>query len=161
MSSLSELKRLKDIKIDFNLEEMRGQFKQTIDNIKRLINAESSYTVTGTENSMEVKMRDDIYEAVSSSYVYAQRLISTMKERTDKIMKGEYVELKQIDDSAVKFSDSIEDKNRNIRNNTELLDARNAQYQLAIERNSHRRKMVIMLAILNTLFLLIYYFVSK
>jgi hypothetical protein len=161
MSSLSELKRVKDIKIDFNLEEMRGQFKQTVDNIKKLVDAESSYTVTGTENSMEVKMRDDVYEAVSSLYSYAQRIISTMKERTDKIMNGQYVELQQIDDSAVKFADSIEDKNRNIRNNNELLDARNAQYQLAIERNSHRRKMVIMLAILNTLFLFIYYFVSK
>jgi hypothetical protein len=161
MSSLSELKKLKDIKIDFNLEEMRNQFKQTINNIKILIDAESSYTVTGTENAMEVKMRDDVYESVSASYNYAQRIISTMKQRTDSIMNGQYVELQKIDDSAIKFSDSIEDKNRNIRNNTEVLDARNAQYQLAIERNAHRRKMVIMLAILNTLFLLIYYFVSK
>ena len=161
MSSLSELKKLKDIKIDFNLEEMRNQFKQTINNIKILIDAESSYTVTGTENAMEVKMRDDVYESVSASYNYAQRIITTMKQRTDSIMSGQYVELQKIDDSAIKFSDSIEDKNRNIRNNTEVLDARNAQYQLAIERNAHRRKMVIMLAILNTLFLLIYYFVSK
>jgi hypothetical protein len=161
MSSLSELKKLKDIKIDFNLEEMRNQFKQTINNIKILIDAESSYTVTGTENAMEVKMRDDVYESVSASYNYAQRIITTMKQRTDSIMNGQYVELQKIDDSAIKFADSIEDKNRNIRNNTEVLDARNAQYQLAIERNAHRRKMVIMLAILNTLFLLIYYFVSK
>jgi hypothetical protein len=161
MSSLSELNKLKDIKIDFNLEEMRNQFKKTIDNIKILINAESSYTVIGTENAMEVKMRDDVYESVTASYNYAQRIISTMKQRTDSIMNGQYVELQKIDDSAVKFADSIEDKNRNITNNTEILDARNAQYQLAIERNAHRRKMVIMLAILNTLFLLIYYFVSK
>jgi len=98
---------------------------------------------------------------------YHTYLSNSIKE-LDKIKASERINLRNNEQALNKNEAAVTKKDMSLRktrmslnNKKDLVNTRSYQYELAIKRNEHRRQMVIMLAVLNTLGLMIYYFTSK
>jgi hypothetical protein len=98
---------------------------------------------------------------------YHTYLLNSIKE-LNKMIQSERINLKNNEDALKRNESAIYSGDNMLANNVtslekkkSLLNSREYQYELAIKRNEHRRQMVIMLALLNTLGLIIYYFTSK
>jgi hypothetical protein len=139
--------------------ELKVAYDKTIFNIKAIINSIGSYT--NIPETTEFRMTDKAYNELSSMWTYVYNILDAMTTKANKLGDIKRDKLMVADTNIDKAKKEIDTHQELINDNKKEISSRERQYELAIERNAHRRRMVIMLAILNTIFLMIYYFVTK
>jgi hypothetical protein len=129
-----------------------------INNIQTILNDTSSLK-PGTN-----QLTDVAYEKVLQYF----KELDSLKDELDSMIKSQdnnYRALisnsKKNEQDAINLLNKNEKYEQSIWSNKDIINSRSIQYDLAMKRNEHRRQMVIMLAILNTLLLFLYYFLSK
>jgi hypothetical protein len=110
------------------------------------------------------KMSSVEYAKLRNYYTYLSNSISEL----EKYIASEGINLRNNDQSLKTIERDINRYDKRvlrheslIKKNEELVGSKTFQYELAVKRNEHRRQMIMMLALLNTLGLMIYYFTSK
>lgn len=139
--------------------QLQEAFNNELITIKGIIDSFGSYNYNSA--TRQYKLTDNAYKRVSDSWIFMKNVLDTMRKLGNDLSRVDKYKLTTADNKSANAELQINKNNETINKNEKLLSSREEQYQLALERNAHRRKMVIMLAILNTLFLLIYYFVTK
>jgi hypothetical protein len=129
-----------------------------INNIQTIL-SDSSSLKPGTN-----QLTDVAYQKVLEYF----KELDSLKDELDSMIKSQddnYRTLlsnsKKNEEDATNLLNKNEKYEQNIWSNKDIINSRSIQYDLAMKRNEHRRQMVIMLAILNTLLLFLYYFLSK
>jgi hypothetical protein len=129
-----------------------------INNIQTILNDTSSLK-PGTN-----QLTDVAYEKVLQYF----KELDSLKDELDSMIKSQdnnYRALisnsKKNEQDAINLLNKNEKYEQSLWSNKDIINSRSIQYDLAMKRNEHRRQMVIMLAILNTLLLFLYYFLSK
>jgi hypothetical protein len=129
-----------------------------INNIQTILNDTSSLK-PGTN-----QLTDVAYEKVLQYF----KELDSLKDELDSMIKSQdnnYRALisnsKKNEQDAINLLNKNEKYEQSIWSNKDIINSRSIQYDLVMKRNEHRRQMVIMLAILNTLLLFLYYFLSK
>ena len=129
-----------------------------INNIQTILN-DSSSLKPGTN-----QLTDTAYQRVLEYF----KELQSLKDELDSMIKSQddnYRNLlsnsKKNEEDATNLLNKNEKYEQSIWSNKDIINSRSIQYDLAMKRNEHRRQMVIMLAILNTLLLFLYYFLSK
>jgi 23S rRNA pseudoU1915 N3-methylase RlmH len=111
-----------------------------------------------------VKLDDRVYQSLQQYYTYLSNSINKLRQITDaenSLLNNNEKSLKDKDNEIDKYGLSLTSVQTNLENKAKMLSSTEYQYELAIKRNEHRRRMVIMLAGLNTMGLIIYYMLSK
>jgi 23S rRNA pseudoU1915 N3-methylase RlmH len=121
-------------------------------------------TITSFGGPASVKMSSSEYMKLQRFYTNFTNALSELDKmivaEKDNLNKNE-ADLNMNDTNVRSFDTSITNNEIVMDDKNKELSSRKYQYELAVKRNEHRRQMVLMLAGLNTLGLMIYYFMSK
>jgi hypothetical protein len=147
-----------------NLNNMSpNQLKDRFINVKEamfeMIDDMGSYSYIQGNN--QYRLTNRTYKSLREMWAHLYSILDTMKTKVKQFKKVDVNKMNLSDDNIDKSKTEINMNNDRINDNKKVISSREQQFQLALERNAHRRKMIIMLAILNTIFLLTYYFITK
>jgi hypothetical protein len=118
------------------------QYKNSFENISKCLSSNQTWESTG--NTFSGKDVSTILDCSGNcSFLFEYR--SEIKRLNDKL------------NSYSSDTSKLTTQADNINKNKRILLTRQARYELAVERNNHRRKMILTVASLNTLLLLFYY----
>jgi len=148
-------------RVDTMVLNFKDKLKASRLDLDNNINYASGYS---GPNSVAVTLNTNTYMMLQKSY---NSLVENVTELNN-IITSERENLRKNEETLKNNKNMIDMKDDAIMNGElllneqhKLMNSREYQYELAVKRNEHRRQMVIMLALLNTLGLSIYYFVSK
>jgi|688.fasta_scaffold219566_3 hypothetical protein len=147
------------------VDAIASNFNTNINLVNSLLDNNVIYeTIRGVGGSSTVRISASEYTKLQrfyTSFIDARNELDKMivAER-DNLNKNE-ADLNMNDTNIRSFDTSITNNEILMDDKTKELSSRKYQYELAVKRNEHRRQMVLMLAGLNTLGLMMYYFMSK
>lgn len=120
-----------------------SQYKNSFENIAKCVSSSQKWVSTGTIGFIGDNVSSSLNCDGDCSLLYELRSdINKSKEQISAFSANTSRLATQAD---------------NINKNKRILLTRQARYELAVERNNHRRKMILTVASLNTLLLLFYY----
>jgi hypothetical protein len=153
-------KDLKNVNLNnMSPDELKDRFLDVKNSMFIILDDFTSYSYTRGTN--QYKLRDKAYNDLTEMWAHLYAILDTMKSKVNQYKRVDVNKMNMSDDTIDKAKTEIILDQDKINDNKKVISSREQQYQLAIERNAHRRKMIVMLAILNTIFLLTYYFITK